>query len=143
MKESTWKECIENSSSLKISPSRAKAKSLIEMAEGRIRYLKENHMKEHNASYIFEGYYSSLLEFIHALTLLEGYKVSNHICLGYYLRDILKRNELFRIFDDCRFKRNSLIYYGKKLEFKTAKESIGKCAGLIKELKILLKYPGK
>lgn len=138
-KESTWEECIESCSSLSISPDKAKAKSLVEIALGRKQYLHENEIKEHNANYIFEGYYSSVLELLHALLLLKGYRVINHICLGYYLRDVLKKNNLFQLFDDCRFKRNSLVYYGRKMEFTTAKTAIEKCKQLTQELTRLLK----
>jgi len=137
-KESTWEECLETSSSVKISPDKAKAKSLIDTATGRNEFFKESEVKESNANYIFEGYYSSALETLHALLLLNGYKVSNYICLGYYLRDIIKREDLFRLFDNRRFKRNSLIYYGRKMDFGTAKEAIEKCKKFIKELNQLL-----
>ncbi len=138
MKASTWEECIEINSSLKISPDKPKARSLIDTAQGRIEYLKEHTTKQENANYIFEGYYSSALEQIHALLLLRGFKSDNHICLGFYLRDNLKREDLFRIFDDCRFKRNSLVYYGRKMDFETAKETIKKCIKLMEELNSLL-----
>ena len=71
---------------------------------------------------------------LHAMLLFQGFKVSNHICLGYYLRDVLNKVNLFRWFDDCRFKRNSLVYYGRKMDFETAKHAIQKCKSLIKEL---------
>jgi len=135
---SNWAECLDTSASLKVSPDKAKAKSLIETAQGRNEFLKESAVKESNASYIFENHYTSMLELTHALVVLAGYKVSNHICLGYYLRDVLQRDDLFRIFDDCRFKRNSLVYYGKRMDFETAKEAIQKCLRLIKELDLLL-----
>jgi len=138
MKPSTWNECIDFNTSLKISPDKPKARSLIDTAQGRITYLKEHEIKQENANYIFEGYYASVLEQIHALLLLQGFKSENHICLGFYLRDTLKREDLFRMFDDCRFKRNSLVYYGKKMDFETAKEAIQKCIKLIKELNFLL-----
>jgi uncharacterized protein (UPF0332 family) len=88
---------------------------------------------------VFEDYYSSVLELLHTIVLLEGYNVGNHVCLGYYLRDILKEEHLFRIFDDCRFKRNSLVYYGKRMDFETAKDAIKKAEKLIAELKKLIK----
>jgi hypothetical protein len=140
VKESTWEECIESNSSLKVTPDRGKAKSLVETSNGRLDYLQESTIKESNANYVFEGYYSSALELLHALVLLEGYKVSNHICLGFFLRDILDKNDLFRLFDDCRFKRISLLYYGKKMDFETAKEAIERCISLIKELSLLVKF---
>jgi len=138
-KESTWEECIESTSSLKVSSDQAKSKSLIDTANGRVEFLKSTSLAESNANYIFEGYYSSTLEILHALVLLKGYKVSNHICLGYYLRDVLEKDHLFRVFDDCRYKRNSLVYYGRKMDFETAKIAIEKCLRLIKEIELLLK----
>ena len=133
MKESSWGECLNYSSAIKITPDKEKAASLAETADERIKFsLRE--LNEKNANYVFEDYYSSILELLHALILLKGYKVSNHICLGYYLRDVLKNDELFRLFDDCRYKRNSLVYYGKRMDFDTAKDAIEKAKKLIKEL---------
>lgn len=140
--ESNWDECLETSSSLKVTPDKFKAKSLTDTAIGRNQFLAEIEIKENNANYIYENYYSSALEMLHAIILLNGYKVGNHICLGYYLRDILEREDLFRLFDDCRFKRNSLVYYGKKMDFEVAKFGIEKCQKLIAELKRLLEKEG-
>ncbi|MFC1800642.1 hypothetical protein ACFLYT_01155 [Nanoarchaeota archaeon] len=137
-KESTWEECIEASSSISVTPDKSKAKSLIDATIGRNQFFAKNEINESSANYIFEGYYSSALEMLHALLLLRGYKVGNHICLAYYLRDILNKNDLFRIFNDCRFKRNSLIYYGRKMDFEIAKSAIEKCKTLIKELNKIL-----
>lgn len=137
MKESTWNECLSYSSAIKITPDKEKAASLIETAEERIKYsLRE--LTEKSANYVFEDYYSSILELAHALMLLDGYKAGNHICLGFYLRDVLKNSEMFRLFDDCRFKRNSLVYYGKRMDFETAKDSIEKAKRLLKGLKNII-----
>ena len=102
MKEGSWNECTETGSALKISSDRFKINSLIETANGRIGYLNSGKMDEGNANYVFEGYYASILELLHAILLADGYRVSNHICAGYYLRDVLKREDLFRAFDDLR-----------------------------------------
>lgn len=75
MKESCWKDCMETNSSIKISSDKAKAKSLIETANGRINYLKETIIKKDNANYVFESYYTSILEILHALITLKGFKV--------------------------------------------------------------------
>ena len=134
MKESSWGECLDYSSAIKITPDKEKAASLAETAQDRIKFSLKR-LNEKNANYVFEGYYSSILEIIHAIVILDGYKVNNHICLGFYLRDALKNDELFRLFDDCRYKRNSLVYYGKRMNFETAKDTIEKAKKLIKELK--------
>ena len=138
MKESSWDECLISNSSIKVSINKEKVKSLIEIAEDRIKVsIKE--VNADNGNYVFEDYYSSILEVVHAFILLDGFKVNNHICLGYYLRDVLKREDFFRLFDDCRFKRNSLIYYGKKMDFETSKSTIEKAKSLFKELNKLVK----
>ena len=137
MKESSWGECLDYSSAIKITPDKEKSASLIEIAEDRITSsLRE--LNEKNANYVFEDYYSSILELLHALVLLDGYKVNNHICLGYYLRDVLKNDEMFRLFDDCRYKRNSLVYYGKRMDIETAKDAIEKAKKLMNKLKSII-----
>ncbi len=137
-KESTWEECLETGASLKVTPNKSKVKSLMDTATGRVQFMTETTIKESTANYIFESYYSSVLELLHALVLMQGYKVSNHLCLGYYLRDILGKDHLFRLFDDGRFKRNSLVYYGRKMDFETAQLGIEKSKKLITELNSLL-----
>lgn len=66
MKEKSWKECLESNSSIKISIDEEKIMSLIEIADNRINYLHRTSIKDENANFIFEGYYSSLLEILHA-----------------------------------------------------------------------------
>jgi|TARA_B100002003_G_C13732392_1_gene365911 uncharacterized protein (UPF0332 family) len=133
-KQSSWEECIQNNTSLTVSPDNAKANSLIEIAKGRTLFLSKSHREESSINYIFEGYYASVLEILHALLLRKGFKVLNHLCLGYYLRDVLKRTEDYRKFDDIRTKRNALVYYGNKLESNVATEAIETCKKLIDQL---------
>ena len=52
---------------------------------------------------------------------------------------LIKREDLFNTFDDIRFKRNSLTYYGNRMDFATAKDAIEKSKKLIKELNNYLK----
>lgn len=139
MIDESWEECIENNHCSKVSIDKARAKSLIETSEARIDFIKGITLKEENINFIFEVYYASGLEVLHAFVLLNGFKVDNHICLGYYLRDVINRDDLFRMFDSCRSKRNSLVYYGKKSNFEAVKENIEKIKKLIKELKIIIK----
>ena len=132
MREASWEECIENNSTVRISSDKERAMSLIETAKERIAIIKE--INESTCNFVFEDYYTSLLELIQSLVLIRGFKVLNHTCLGFYLRDVLKRKDLFLIFDDLRYKRNSLTYYGRKMDFETAKASIEKCKTVMKEI---------
>jgi uncharacterized protein (UPF0332 family) len=133
-----WKECKDKFISVKITPDKQKAKSLIETSKERIETISRE-FNEKSANYIFEDYYTSILELLQAINLLKGYNVKNHICLGFYLRDILNREDLYKIYDDLRFKRNSLVYYGKRMEFSISKDAINKSKLLIKELNSLIK----
>lgn len=138
MKEADWQGCIEQNSAIKSSIDVLKVKSLISTANGRLEFIKQIEANQKNANYILEIYYTSLLELTHALVLKEGFKVSNHICLGFFLRDYLKKDDLFRLFDDLRYKRNSLVYYGKEMEYTVALESIDKIQLIIKKIRVLL-----
>ncbi|MCD6367611.1 MAG: hypothetical protein J7L45_00835 [Candidatus Aenigmarchaeota archaeon] len=137
MKEANWNECIEDNSAIRISPDTERAESLIETAKERISLVHK--IDEKNCNFVFEDYYTSLLEFLQALLIIKGYKVLNHLCLGFYLRDVLKREDLFRIFDTLRYKRNTLTYYGRKMDFDVCKEAIKKCNKAINEIKVLTK----
>ena len=132
MKEANWGDCIANNSVRKTSPDKKRAESLIETAKERIDLVKE--INEKNCNFVFEDFYTSLLEILQAMTFKRGFNILSHVCLGYYLRDILKRDDLYRLFDDVRYKRNSLTYYGSRMDYETAKQAIEKCKKIIKEI---------
>jgi len=134
LKESNWNDCLESSSTRKVSIDKKRANSLLETSRERISLI--NKITEKNCNFVFEDYYTSLLEILQAIAFLNGYNISNHICMGFYLRDILKREDLFVIFDDLRYKRNSLTYYGTKMEFEVAKQAIQNCKRVISEIKV-------
>jgi len=132
MKEANWADCLTNKSAKTITPDIKRAESLIETAKERISLIKK--VNEKNCNFVFEDYYTSLLELLQAGTFKKGFNILNHLCLGYYLRDVLNRDDLYLLFDDLRYKRNSLTYYGSRMDFETAKQAIEKCKKIIKEL---------
>ncbi len=132
MKETNWGDCLANRSAKSITPDIRRAESLIETAKERISLIKG--VTEKNCNFVFEDYYTSLLELLQAMAFKRGFNILNHICLGFYLKEIFKREDLYLIFDDLRYKRNSLTYYGSRMEFETAKMAIEKCKRIINEL---------
>ena len=132
MKETNWNDCLRNKSAKTASPDIKRAESLTETANERINLIAE--INEKNCNFVFEDYYTSILELLQAIAFKHGFNILNHICLGVYLRDILKREELYPLFDDVRYKRNSLTYYGSRMDFETAKHAIEKCKKIIKGL---------
>lgn len=133
-----WNDCVYSNSSIKVTKDIQRAKSLIETSLERIKYINKD-LNENTANFIFEDYYTSILELLEAIVLLDGYKVLNHVCLGFYLRDKLNKEDLFMIFDSLRFKRNSLIYYGKRMDLETAIKAIDDSKRLVSELNALSK----
>ncbi len=130
--KSSWEECLEDNTAKIVTPDISRAKSLIETAKERISLINE--INEKNCNFVFEDYYTSLLEILQSIAFKKGYNILNHICLGYFLKDVLKRDDLFIIFDDLRYKRNSLTYYGNKMDFETSKQAIKNCKRIIKAL---------
>lgn len=137
MREASWGDCLEVNSAKKVSPDGRRAQSLVETADDRLKLIKE--INEKNCNFVFEDFYTSMLEFLQALAILAGYRITNHVCLGFYLRDDLRKEDLYLVFDDVRYKRNSLTYYGKRMDFETTKQAIEKCKKLIKGIKELIK----
>ena len=132
MKEASWEDCLRHESTKAGTPDIKRAESLKETAHERISLIKE--VTEANCNFVFEDYYTSLIELLQAVAFKQGYNILNHICLGYYLRDVMKREGLYILFDDLRYKRNSLTYYGNKMDYETAQQAIEKCQRIIKEL---------
>jgi len=126
MKPSDWEECIENNFAIKRSKNKKKAESLKKIAHGRLSFIGKISITRENANYVFEDYYSSISELIHALAYTKGFKILNHVCLGFFLREFIKREDLYRLFDDLRYKRNALVYYGEEMDFDVCMDAIEK-----------------
>lgn len=91
MKENDWNDCLTGSAKT-VTPDLNRAKSLIETAQERISLVNE--INEKNCNFVFEDYYTSLMELLQAKAFKEGYNVLNHLCLGFFLRDVIGREEL-------------------------------------------------
>jgi len=133
-----WEDCLIHKTARKINKDIPRSRFLKRTATERTNFLQNLEITEEGINFIFEGYYTSIIELIQAITLLDGYNIINHICLGYYLRDILKEENLFRIFNGLRYKRNSIIYYGKLMKFEIADLSTKQAKTLIKKLKYII-----
>ena len=79
---------------------------------------------ESNAPILLKNFYESLLEVLHSLLYSKGYKVLDHVCVGFFIRDELRDAESFNIFDKYRKIRNSIVYYGESVEKEVAEDGI-------------------
>ncbi len=129
-----WEECVERGTARKGRPDFQRAKSLFAMAEVRLDVIKEIEMDDDSASVIFTMMYESILEFAHALAALSGYKILDHVCTKAFLEDMGIRSIAAK-FDIYRKNRNSVNYYGKKLEREYVEISLREMNGVIGKLK--------
>ena len=112
-------------------------KSLIEMSSIKENAVKTAKIDEVNISAYVSLAYDSLREILEAMCINNGYKVLSHICIGELLKEIIKDFE-YEEFDRLRWIRNSINYYGEKVDFQQGKEIINKI--FIMKKKILEKY---
>jgi len=134
------KECFRKGMIKKTRVDEALIKSLIEMSGIKETTVNTATLNEVNISAYISLAYESLREALEALCILRGHKVLSHICMGAFLKDILEDFD-YEDFDRMRWIRNSINYYGKKVEFEQGKEIIKKTFAMRK--KILEKYLSK
>jgi len=104
------------------------------MAGARLGVIKEIGVDDDSASVIFTMMYESILEFAHALAALKGYKILDHVCIAAFLEDMGIRSIAAK-FDSYRKTRNSVNYYGKKLEREYVEISLREMDDVIEMLK--------
>ncbi len=131
------KECFKRGLIKKTRVNKELIKSLIEMSNIKELTVIGAKIDKVNISAYVSLAYDSLREVLEALCILNGYKVLSHICIGELLKDILEDFD-YEEFDRLRWIRNSINYYGKKIEFEQGKKIIEKIFTIKK--KILNKY---
>lgn len=130
-------ECFNKGLIKKIKVDKELIKSLIEMSDIKEETVATANINEKNISAYVSLAYDSLREILEALCILNGYKVLSHICIGELLKNILKDFD-YEEFDRLRWIRNSINYYGEKVDFEQGKEIIKKI--FITKRKILNNY---
>jgi len=113
----------------KRSPDFNRARSLVNEAENRKRFLDEMVEKmgitDKNANYFIENSYDILIELIRAKMLLDGFHASGkgaHEAEVSYTRLIGLNETETRFINDLRFFRNGILYYGKDFDSNYAKK---------------------
>ena len=82
--------------------------------------------------------YDSLRELLEALAIKNGYKIYNHECYTYFLKEILNESIKGDEFDELRKVRNSINYYAKDVSIEEAKDILKRIKVLRNKIFILL-----
>lgn len=82
--------------------------------------------------------YDSLRELLEALAIKNGYKIYNHECYTYFLKEIMHEGSKGDEFDGLRKIRNNINYYGKELSLDESKDILERMKRLRGDISELL-----
>ncbi|MBI2545719.1 hypothetical protein HYV81_00915 [Candidatus Woesearchaeota archaeon] len=110
----------------KASPDPNEAQSLMNKAEGRLRYsIEVRKVTEQASTYIFEDIYECLREAGQSLMSLKGYKPYSHEALISFLIEMHAFKEAdLNALDRYRNLRNKAVYRGEHISSETCKEAL-------------------
>jgi len=112
----SWQQCLISGTARKTSVDKEMAKSLLNLQDSNIKSQDMLELNEITASSKFSLSYDAIRELLEAISILKGYKIYNHECYTYFIKEILKDDEVSYNFDEFRKKRNSVKYYGEKID---------------------------
>ncbi len=115
-------------------PNKSKAISLIEIADIKEEAVRSANIDKNNVNAFLPMAYDALRETLEALCLILGYNVTNHVCMGELLRELVPAFD-YHSFDRFRYARISINYYGKKVDYEQGKEMINKIFQLKNSIK--------
>ncbi len=114
--------------------------SLIKTSKNKFDSEKELKLNDTTAGSKISLLYDSLRELLEALAIKKGYKIYNHECYTYFLKEILNESEKGDEFDELRKIRNGINYYAKDITIEEAKDVLEKINKLREEiLRLILK----
>ena len=104
----------------------SKIKSLLQTSNNHLSFLKDQKIDDISAGSILVTYYEALREVTEAMCLKEGFRVYSHEAFAFFLKE---KGEIPKSvkFDNLRKLRNSVNYYGEKVnasEVNAAKDQI-------------------
>ena len=118
----------------KIVPNKLRASSLFKSSIQAIETAKIIKLNPNALKSILRELYEGLREYCEGIGYLKGYKFLDHESITYFLKDILKEENISKKFDRYRKLRNGINYYGEDIDIETIKGAIIEIPKLIKEL---------
>jgi uncharacterized protein (UPF0332 family) len=126
-------ECYKKGHIRKIRVNKELIQSLIEMSNIKEQTINSAKLDKINISAYVSMAYDSLREILESLCISKGYKVTSHVCIGELLKNLFDDFN-FQEFDRIRYIRNSINYYGIKVDFAQGKDIIKKIFNIKKTL---------
>ncbi len=133
-----WRECIKKKIVKDIKVDFDLIESLIKTSSNNLKSEEKLEFDDSTFGSKISLAYDSLRELLEALAIKKGYKIYNHECYVYFLKEILNESIKGDEFDELRKVRNSINYYGKDILLNDAKIVIIRIKKLRNEIKIIL-----
>lgn len=126
-----FEEFLENGVVKKQRSDISRATDLVHEAGKRRHFLKDVISKlgvaDHNANYIVENAYDTIMELIRAKMFIDGFKAAGlnaHEAEVSYLRKLAFQETDVKFTNELRYFRNGVVYYGKSLDAEYANKVI-------------------
>jgi len=119
-------------------PDEARARSVIEEAEHRLKFFKDMKINESSTNYIIENMYDVIRELIEAKMLIDGYKTYSHEAIVSYLKVLEFQDSEIKFVDTLRETRHKTKYYGLITDIEYADKVVSFTKEIYKKLKTLL-----
>lgn len=129
-----WNECVKKRLAKEINEDKELIKSLIKTSKNKLESEEKLELDEVTAGSKVSLAYDSLREVLEGLSIKKGYKIYNHECYVYFLKEILNESSKGDEFDELRKIRNDINYYGKEIAIKEAKDVLQRIKKLRTEL---------
>lgn len=109
-------------------------KSLLKTSRNKLDSEKKLELSEVTSISKITLLYDSLREVLEALAIKKGYKIYNHECYTYFLKEIVNESSKGDEFDELRKIRNGLNYYGKDISIEEARNVLKRIMRLREEI---------
>lgn len=129
-----WKKCLKKRIAKEINKDDQLIKSLTKTSNNKIESEEKLELNLVTSCSKISLTYDSLRELLEALAISYGYKIYNHECYTYFLKEVLNKSSEGDEFDELRKLRNNINYYGKEITTTEAKDVIKR----IKKLRIFV-----
>ena len=132
-------ECLKNRIAKEVKADKELIASLIKASKNKLDSEEKLELSEITLSSKISLLYDSLRELLEALAIKKGYKIYNHECYTYFLKEIMNESIKGDEFDELRRIRNAVnYYYAKDVNIGEGKIVLERMKALRKEILQLL-----
>lgn len=130
-----WLDCKKKRIAKEIKIDKNLITSLIKSSDNKLKSQSLLKLNKETASSKISLTYDTLRELLEALAISKGFKIYNHECYTYFLKEVLNESNLADKFNNLRKIRNDINYYGKEISPSEAEIVIFEIIDLIKKIR--------